>query len=88
MSNRRLLLDKSSGISRRPRQTAPTFSTGPVVFWRVPETPSVAYRFTMVRGDSVEAFFSTDLRDVATVLGISRARQKVRVRLCDGSDGR
>ena len=45
------------------------------------------HRFTIVRGDTVKVFFRKDKLEIGTVVGISHAEQKVRVRFREGTDG-
>ncbi len=45
------------------------------------------HRFTVKRGDTVEAFFSKDKQEVGKVVGISHANREVRVAFRKGSEG-
>ncbi len=45
------------------------------------------HRFTVMRGDRVEAFFSKDKQEIGKVVGISHANREVRVAFRAGSEG-
>ncbi|QDT40333.1 hypothetical protein Pan241w_03890 [Gimesia alba] len=45
------------------------------------------HRFTVKRGDTVEAFFSRDKQEIGKVVGISHANREVRVSFREGSEG-
>lgn len=59
-----------------------------IVVDRVSEhTTDGPHRFTIIRGDTVEAYFRRDKREAGTVVGISHAEHRVRVRFQEGTDG-
>jgi len=45
------------------------------------------HRFTIIRGDTVEAYFRRDKREAGTVVGISHANHQVRVCFREGTQG-